>query len=319
VREAVLVSESGVPRAGDVEVHIRASDFRRHGHEGDPAYDGVILHLVWTDDRPAGERGHGVPLASGASAPTVAVAEAFAHDAARIERLVARGPDADGRSEPCAAAVPDRGDAAVIARVRREGERRLAERAWRTARLIERGGLEPAWALLLDRAVYATAGRRRENPAEHAARLAAIDARLGPEPLVALRAAAEWGRARELAALLQGDGVGQARALEIAWNAALPLLIAVAAAYGDFPLARQTAALARSWPSPRPYGRTRALAAQLGVQPSALRPAGGGALYAQGLLHLQDLWCSRGGCGVCPLSAPYVDAEPEPGEATTAP
>ena len=83
----------------------------------------------------------------------------------------------------------------------------------------------------------------------------------------------------------------------MAWNAALPLLMALAAAYGDLGLARATAALAGAWPTPRPYGRTRNLARLAGPPPAAA-----GALYAQGLLHLQDVWCARGGCGACPLS-----------------
>ena len=244
------------------------------------------------------------------------VGPALGRDPDRLRRLLRRGPRG---AEPCAAAAQARGPAATAELVRAEGRRRLAERAWRAAELAAEHGWDGAWDVLLDGALHGSAGRRRETAEERAALAARLTAALcspargdtrslpanadpprGPDVLRALRTHAVDGgaRPRALIAAFHVEGaVGPGRAAELGWNAALPLLAAAAAAYDDAPLARATAELAERWPAPRPYGRTRALANLLGPP-----PRGAGAQHAQGLLHLQDLWCERGGCGTCPVS-----------------
>lgn len=327
VREAAFLAPSGATVAGDVEVHLRASDFVRHGHAEDPAYRNVVLHLCWQDDRAAPDTPTALP--GGGAAPTVALGRWLAPT--EVERLVGLGPDLAVVTPPCAGPAHPDGDALTTDAVRDEGRKRFAERTWRAWRLADRYGFDGALTLLLERAVASSAGRIRESEERRAEVVAAILAALGPDPVESLARLAHAGRPALIGAMRAGagggetgrsrtglartgpsGGLGAARAAEVAWNVALPLVAALAAAYDDVALARQTATLADAWPAPRPYGRTRALSSALTGAPHE-RPADGpapprpGALYAQGLLHLQDLWCSRGGCGACPLSPPHPD------------
>lgn len=52
--------------AGNVEIHVKASDWYRHGHDNDPAYDNVLLHVVGVHDREVNRK-------NGTQIPTVEV------------------------------------------------------------------------------------------------------------------------------------------------------------------------------------------------------------------------------------------------------
>jgi hypothetical protein len=53
---------------GDIEIHVRESDWDAHGHHNDPRYNGVVLHVV-----AAASEGRPAVRASGASIPLLAL------------------------------------------------------------------------------------------------------------------------------------------------------------------------------------------------------------------------------------------------------
>ena len=60
-KEAYTIIE-GIHWFGSVEIHVRSSDWIKHGHSGDPNYENVILHVVYEYDKPIyGTDGQEIP------------------------------------------------------------------------------------------------------------------------------------------------------------------------------------------------------------------------------------------------------------------
>jgi len=133
-RGAVIAGPSGLPLRGDVELHVRSSSFREHGHDRDPAYASIILHVVFDDDT-----GAGTPLFGGGVAPVVALAPWVTRRAGDLQRWLAQPLL---WREPCHDAVIRMGIDGAAAALDAEGDRRLAARTARYAAAVAAHGIE---------------------------------------------------------------------------------------------------------------------------------------------------------------------------------
>jgi hypothetical protein len=52
-RQAVVQIADSMPCEGDVEVDLRSSGWHAHGHDRNPAFHKVVLHVIWESERPA--------------------------------------------------------------------------------------------------------------------------------------------------------------------------------------------------------------------------------------------------------------------------
>ncbi len=339
-RDAVIAAPRRLLR-GDVELHVRASDFRRHGHHRDAAYNGLALHVVFADDE-----GSETLLASGRRVPVAALAPWFQRRAGQIGAWLRQPPLWE---TPCLSAVRRLGAAAVAAALDGLGDERFRQRVETTRLLLAyQPADEVVWQGLLEalgyggdrsglRALALRLPWRRLSPAlrrlpaaarheeAHRLLLAAADT-LTPPAAPATRPGNEsWRR-------LEGAGRLAARYCAGGLAAGLAALVS-----GGAPAL--VAGLTVAGPGSRAYiGRGRALeiaanvvlpyavaaaAAPLAWQAQALyrrlpRPAAYGAVRhldralagavpvdgrrQQGMLHLLRRYCSQGACGRCPLS-----------------
>ena len=130
-----VVEIGGAVRRGDVEVHVRAGDWFAHGHDRDPAYRDVVLHLAWYPPVP-GEAAPEVPLALLRDA--MRDRPGFSFD--QIDPASYPRPAGSDLARPCRDALRGAAPAEVAALLERAGRARLARKARELAARADRAG-----------------------------------------------------------------------------------------------------------------------------------------------------------------------------------
>ena len=339
-RDAVIQAPWGTLK-GDVELHVRASDFRRHGHQHDPAYNRLALHLVFWPDEP-----QDTLLASGRRVPVAALAPWLERRQEEIHRWLERPAL---WHEPCRSAPGRMGDEAVAAVLDRLGDIRFRRRTAELRRalahqdrdeVLYRGLLEALgyggnreaflhlarrlpWAqmrrVLLDVPPRERAAAALEVLAEAATWPPALawrtaSLRPGNHPGRRLEAAghlaarhAEAGLAQGLGVLLDGDAAQAVASLTLrGWGRTL---IGAGRAVEILTNAVLPSFAAGMEPRPgralelyRALPRPAAYGAVRHLDEAVGRAVRVDARRQQGMLFLLRNYCSQGRCGSCPLS-----------------
>ena len=174
-RDSVLATEDGRLVTGDVELHVEAPGWRSHGHDTDPGYNGVVLHVVL---RAGGSVSS--PQQSRATAPV-----------ASLEPVVDRLRRADASARPAAAPWEDLSPAAFEKVLDAAGDRRFLARSGGFARELDAGDADQVvYAALFEALGYAANRKPFRRLAEFFpyARAASLRREPGGTRLAALRA-----------------------------------------------------------------------------------------------------------------------------------
>jgi hypothetical protein len=83
-RGAVLQIGNDPPRSGDVEVDLRANGWRTHGHDRNPNFKNVLLHVIWEDPQGRdGAKPDVLSLKDMLDAPVAELSQALANESLR--------------------------------------------------------------------------------------------------------------------------------------------------------------------------------------------------------------------------------------------
>ena len=83
-RGAVIQIGDAAPCSGDVEIDLRAAGWHAHGHDRNPAFQNVLLHVVWDDARPMPDAPPALTLSHSLDAPIAELGLWLENDPPRV-------------------------------------------------------------------------------------------------------------------------------------------------------------------------------------------------------------------------------------------
>jgi hypothetical protein len=90
-RGAVLQFENAAPVSGDVEIDLQRASWHGHGHDSNPSFKNVILHVVWDESQNSKSKDQGLParlaLKNVLDAPPAELALALENESGLPENL----------------------------------------------------------------------------------------------------------------------------------------------------------------------------------------------------------------------------------------
>jgi len=188
---AVIATDGGL-LVGDVELHLKAADWKGHGHGRDPRYNGVILQVVWDGEA-------SVVLQNGKTVPTLSLCHCLKGSLEEVRRWACLDIVPD---EPCYGALGWLGDDEMGRLLDEAGEERFRLKAGRFAAGI---GEEPP-SQVLYRGIMGALGytKNKEQFEELACRL----------PLATLEGCCKGKALEERVIVLRALLLGMARLLQ---------------------------------------------------------------------------------------------------------
>lgn len=329
-RDAVLARGDGSQVYGDIELHLRPTGWRAHGHSDDPRYNGLALHVVLTR---AVHDPTETTLASGRAVPLVVLGSLSDS---------APPPTLDELFRwPCAGYGDEDHSTRLVGLLHEAGMARFAEHTARFVAALQAAptvDVDVGWDApnrVLWLALAEALGYGRDRAALRRLGEALLDAASTSELAVSLPGVermrargllawyARWRRSGPwpalAAALSSGDArhgvtalravlrvadrgaVSASRADIVAVNVALPFIAALATLQRNEALSDRARAVYEAWPGLPSNQIVREMARTMGL---ARLPRG--AVAQQGLHHLWQTACREKQCARCPCNCSHL-------------